>query len=225
MMEQAKNTMKHDYSRNTSPEPPDTRESLIARICDTGNSEAWTEFVRIYEPVVLRFIQRHDMQYADAAEVTQEVLSCIAKSIESWDGDRLHSTFRGWLYRITRNRTIDFLRKRRIEQARTAGQEHGLSQFAAKDDTESKEFQAEYEKQLFHWAAEKIKPTFKPVNWQAFWMSTVEGQPIEQVAERLQIECGAVYVARSRIMARLSKLIQERLNETNSSTEYQGKAT
>ena len=200
---------------------PDTRASLIARICDSADDDAWTEFVQIYQPVVQRFIQRHGLQYADAAEVTQEVLSRVAKSIETFDIEREQCTFRGWLYRITRNQAIDFLRKRNTDRSRNAGQENGLSQIADPglvnpSQLESSEFQAEFEKQLFHWAAEKTKPSFKPVNWQAFWLSTVDGLSIETVAERLEIECSAVYVARSRIMARLSKLIQERLNETQS---------
>jgi RNA polymerase sigma-70 factor (ECF subfamily) len=194
---------------------PDTRVSLIARICETGDDDAWTEFVQIYQPVVQRFIQRHGLQYADAAEVTQEVLSGVARSIESFDRDKEKGTFRGWLYRITRNKTIDFLRKKNVERTRNAGQGFGVSQIADPGADESVVFQAEYEKQLFHWAANKLKPTFKPRNWQAFWMSTVDGLSIEEVAEQLQVECGTVYVARSRIMARLSKMIQQRLSETN----------
>ena len=174
------------------------------------------EFVDIYQPVIQRFIQRHGLQHADAAEVTQEVLSRVAKSITTWDGGQQPSTFRGWLYRITRNLTIDFLRKRKIELARTVGQPAGLGQIAELESVESVEFRAEYERQLFHWAAEKLKPAFKLQNWQAFWMSTVEGMPIEEVARRLELECGAVYVARSRIMARMAKLVQERKNETSS---------
>ncbi|MFK7768580.1 MAG: RNA polymerase sigma factor [Mariniblastus sp.] len=199
---------------------PETRASLIARICDSGDEDSWTEFVQIYQPVVQRFIQRHGLQYADAAEVTQEVLTRVAKSIESFDMKREKCTFRGWLYRITRNQAIDFLRKRSVDRSRNAGQDNGLSQFADPNlanasRVESNEFQAEYEKQLFHWAAEKVKPSFKPSNWQAFWLSTVEGIPIEKVADRLDIEVSAVYVARSRIMSRLSKLIQQRLSETS----------
>lgn len=206
--------------------PPETRASLIARICDSSNDDAWSEFVRIYQPVVERFIQRHGLQYADAVEVTQEVLSRVAHSIESWDGDRQDSSFRGWLYRITRNRTIDFLRKRRLEKAMNSMDAGGLSQVADSnpccDISDSSDFQAEYEKELFRWAAAKIQPSFKPSNWKAFWRSTVDGLPIDQVARELNMDCGAVYVARSRIMARLSKMIQERMNETQGLPEDAG---
>ena len=194
---------------------PDTRASLIARICDLGNGDAWNEFASIYEPVILRFIQRHGLQSADAEEISQEVLSRVVKSISTWDGRQQQSTFRGWLYRITRNLTIDFLRKRKAELAKTVGLEGGLSQIPNSDTSASCEFQAEYEKQIFHWAAEQLKPTFKAGNWQAFWLSTVEGLPIEEVAQRLSMECSAIYVARSRIMSRLAKRIQEHLKETS----------
>ena len=57
----------------------DTRVTLIARMCDLGDDDAWTEFVQIYQPLVLRFVQRYGLQYADASEVTQEVLGRVAK--------------------------------------------------------------------------------------------------------------------------------------------------
>ena len=194
---------------------PDTRNSLIVRMCNREDEEAWAEFVQIYQPLVERFIQRHRLQYADAAEITQEVLSRVARSIESWDPNHEKSTFRGWLYRITRNLTIDFLRRKQNEQNRIPVADPSLSQIVDSSGAESVEFQAEYERQLFQWAAQRLKPSFKPVNWQAFWLSTVEGMPVEEVADRLKVKCGTVYVARSRIMARMSKLIQQRLNETN----------
>lgn len=200
---------------NQTNNGPETRLSLIAKICDHGNDDAWTEFVQIYEPLVLRFVQRHGIQFADASEVTQEVLSRVAGSIESWDSQSKNSTFRGWIHRITRNLTIDFLRKIKSQRSQYPKDDASLSQIVDTSEDQSKEFFAEYEKQLFQWAAQKLKPTFKPTNWEAFWLSTVEGESIESVAKKLAIDSGAVYVARSRIMARLSKLIQKRLNETN----------
>ena len=195
---------------------PETKVSLILRMRDSGDEDAWAEFVQIYQPLVQRFIQRHGLQYADAAEVTQEVLSRVANAIGTWDESRENSTFRGWLYRITRNLTFDFLRNKKVEAQRIKSGDSGLSQIADPSHSESQQFQAEFEKQIFYWAAAKIKPSFKPLNWQAFWMSTVDGIPIEEVAQQLKVECGTVYVARSRIMARLSKLIQNRLDETQS---------
>ena len=196
---------------------PETQLSLIVKIRDAGDEDAWSEFVQIYQPVVQRFVRRHGLQYADAVEITQEVLSRVAKSIESWDANHQKSTFRGWLYRITRNITIDFLRKKKIERQRMASSDAGLSQVADMgNNDQSQEFEREFEKQVFYWAVEKLKPSFKPANWQAFWMSTIDGVPVIDVAKQLQMTPGNVYVARSRIMSRLSELVQARMAETQS---------
>ena len=196
---------------------PETQLSLIVKIRDAGDEDAWSEFVQIYQPVVQRFVRRHSLQYADAVEITQEVLSRVAKSIESWDANHQKSTFRGWLYRITRNITIDFLRKKKIERQRMTSSDAGLSQVADMgNNDQSQEFEREFEKQVFYWAAEKLKPSFKPANWQAFWMSTIDGVPVIDVAKQLQMTPGNVYVARSRIMSRLSELVQARMAETQS---------
>lgn len=193
---------------------PETRVTLIAKMRDSGDEDAWSEFVQIYQPVVQRFIQRHGLQDADAAEVTQEVLIRVAKSIESWDRSHSRATFRGWLYTITRNIAIDFLRKKRVERRRIQQGDVGLSDIADPNDQASKDlFHAELKKQIFNWAAAQIKERFKPINWQAFWLTSVEGQSIDEVAKKLGLECSAIYVARSRIISRLSKLIQSRMDE------------
>lgn len=196
---------------------PKTRLSLIAKLANTKDEKAWAEFVSIYEPVIQRFLAKYGLQYADAAEVTQEVLGGVLQSIESWDHLGESSTFRGWLYRLTRNKAVDLIRRRTKEAQFKLISDSRLGQIAQSNfaDADS-EFLGEFERQLFHWAVEKIRPTIKLINWQAFWRSTVEGQPIERVSKDLQIDSSAIYVARCRIMKRLIQLVQTRLDESTS---------
>ncbi len=67
----------------------------------------------------------------------------------------------------------------------------------------------EYQLRLFHWAAARIRPEFRESTWQAFWKTTVENIPIEQAASSLGLTAGAIYVARSRVLARLKTAISE----------------
>ncbi len=73
-------------------------------------------------------------------------------------------------------------------------------------------FEREYRHQLLLWAAEQIRAEFRESTWQAFWRSYVEGQPIAEVAQQLDISEGNVYVARSRIVARLKSKVHESID-------------
>ena len=39
--------------------------------------------------------------------------------------------------------------------------------------------------QRLHEACERVRRRVEPQTWQAFWLTTVEGEPVEAVAERL----------------------------------------
>ena len=78
----------------------------------------------------------------------------------------------------------------------------------AADSDESDYFDQEYKRQTFRWATQQIRGEFRESTWQAFWRTCVEGQGIKQVAAELNMSLGAVYVARSRVMARLRKKVE-----------------
>ena len=80
---------------------------------------------------------------------------------------------------------------------------------AAVDSEDSKLFDLEYKKIVFHRAAESIRHEFTESTWQAFWQTGVENEDIKSVAEQLEISAGAVYIARSRVLARLRERVQE----------------
>ncbi len=50
-----------------------------------------------------------------------------------------------------------------------------------------------------------MKREFRPNTWEAFWRTAVDGQVSEEVAGKLKMSVGAVYVAKSRVLARLAR--------------------
>ncbi len=66
----------------------------------------------------------------------------------------------------------------------------------------------EYHQRLFDWAAEKVRSSFRPLTWQAFWQTAVEHRDVRDVAAELGLSVGAVYIARSRVLARIREQIQ-----------------
>src|SRR5690349_18339443 len=82
---------------------PMTRASLLVRIRNRRDTEAWAEFVEIYAPLIYALVRRHGLQDADAADLTQEVLKSVLRSAADFRYDPARGTFRGWLVTVTRN--------------------------------------------------------------------------------------------------------------------------
>ena len=91
---------------------PTTRASLLFRLRDWQDHEAWVEFVSLYEPVAYRLLRRHGLQDADAREVVQQLLVAVSRSIDRWDPDKDRGTFRAWLRCVVRNLVINWLKAR-----------------------------------------------------------------------------------------------------------------
>lgn len=191
----------------------DTRASLILRLRSADDAAAWHEFVEIYQPVIQRIARRKGLQDADARDVTQTVLSRIAQVVNRWDPDPAKGTFRGWLFRITHNLVVQFLRERSRNPAAAAAQmawnDVDWSAIAASDSAESRIFLLERERQLFLWSAQRIRREIEPRTWEVFWRTAVLNEPISQVASDLSLRRGTIYVIRSRVMARLRELVRE----------------
>ena len=62
---------------------------------------------------------------------------------------------------------------------------------------------------LFRWASRQVEDEFTPRTWQAFWQTAVEARPPVAVASELGLSVGAVYIARSRVLARIKKRIEQ----------------
>jgi RNA polymerase sigma factor (sigma-70 family) len=189
-------------------EIPDTRLSLLIRLRDGGDQRAWAELLEIYQPLIYRLARRKGLQHADAEELTQEAFMAVAAAIDRWDPDPARGSFRGWLFRIARNMTINFLTRSRPEEMGT-GFRQLIDQQPAPSADDATFFGREYKREALRWAAGEIRDEFRDSTWQAFWATAVEGRDIRETAAALEISVGAVYAARSRIMARLKRKVQQ----------------
>src|SRR5262249_47810837 len=89
----------------------------------------------------------------------------------------------------------------------TAAQEF-LQEQPAPDGGEDDLWQQEYRRRCFLWAAERVRAGFEERSWRAFWSTAVEGRPAVEVAAAVGLTVGAVYTARSRVLARIRKEIE-----------------
>lgn len=189
---------------------PDTRPSLLCRLRDHGDEQAWDEFVRIYRPVIHRVAVAKGMQPADADDLTQQVLVSVSGAIAKFDPHRSGGRFRTWLRRIADNAIINALTRRQGDRGiGDGGVTRLLANHADDGSDESQLIETEFRRQLFLVAARSVKARTDPNNWAAFWRTTVEQDSVERVASELGKSTGAVYAARSRVMKRLRQQVQQ----------------
>jgi RNA polymerase sigma-70 factor (ECF subfamily) len=169
--------------------------------------------------LIFRICQKKGLQYADAVDATQEVLSRVSRAIERFRPQANKASFRPWLYQITRNVVTDYFRRRGKMDDDLEPQDLLALAEARPETNETTEFRIEYQKQIFLVIAREVSKQVKPQTWQAFWKTEVERRPIPEVAQELGLNAGAVYVARSRVLARLRKAAQERLDDSSETSQ------
>ncbi len=185
---------------------PETRVSLIRRLADRNDVDAWTYFEDHYQQPVYRFARSHGLQPDDALDVVQEVLMAVHKSATNWSPSGRAGSFRAWLAEAARRVTMQITRQR----ARI-GRGKGGSGFAMETEWLAEESLANAEDErrwMFYCAAAIVQKEVNPQQWMAFWLTAVEGKSAEQVSDQLSMKTGTVYSAKCRILAKLKSVIE-----------------
>src|SRR5262249_46473008 len=91
---------------------PETDLTLLARLKDPADQLAWSEFVELYRPAIVRLGARKGFQPADRDDLAQNVFLAVAGAIARWQPDGTRAKFRTWLFTIASRAVIDAVRRR-----------------------------------------------------------------------------------------------------------------
>src|SRR5262245_1621513 len=185
---------------------PLTRHSLLVRLKDPADAAAWRTFVDVYGPAVFAFARRNGLQPADAADLTQDVCRNVASAMRSFDYDPDRGQFRSWLFSVVRNQLKMFLRAR-ARHARAAAGAELLAEVP--EATAAESWDLECRRRLFAWACNRVRPTVSAATWAAFWRTSVGDASGETVARETGLTPAAVYLAKSRVLAKLRRVVAE----------------
>jgi RNA polymerase sigma-70 factor (ECF subfamily) len=176
-----------------------TSASLLEQLRVAPAPETWSRFVKLYTPLLFFWARKLGLRDADAADLVQDVFTTLVQKMPSFHYDQQKS-FRSWLRTILMNKGRDALR--RAAQSPLADGAAGLSGVADPDEAVAL-VEAEYRQHLLNHALELMQREFPVKTWKACWEHVVMGRPAAEVAAELGIVVGAVYVAKSRVLARV----------------------
>jgi RNA polymerase sigma-70 factor, ECF subfamily len=95
-------------------------EVLVRRVAQSGDERALSELYDRYAGVIYGAGMRYLGDRALAEDLVQDVFTSVWRSATGFDPSR--ASFATWVYRITRNRATDLIRRRRA-RVRTVGGE------------------------------------------------------------------------------------------------------
>lgn len=184
-------------------EAPETRESLILRLHDAEDREAWEQFTEIYRPVVYRLARLNGLQDADAQDLSQRVLLSVSQSISDWE-PRPGVRFRHWLSRVAKNAVVNLLTRKPRDLAQGGSDLLPvLAEQAAGESGIGQTYEQEYQRQLYRRAADVVRSRADETTWLAFSLTMIDGHSVEYASQQLGLSVGSIYAARSRIVRRL----------------------
>ena len=177
---------------------PDTEPTLVRRLSDARDDEAWQRFDALYRPVVYRYARSRGLQHSDAEALVSEVMHRVFRAAARWSsgagvagsetGSERPNQFRAWLRRVAENALLNLV-TRQLSRRGTGGTSHQLSLAGRPlpDDDSRLQWEQQHRQHLFLTAAGKVKAEVDEDHWRLFWQTHVDGLPIDQAAIRCRI--------------------------------------
>ena len=186
---------------------PATTTLLLERLGDGRDQVAWSEFDERFRGVILSMALRLGLSRADADEVTQDTMLQAFRDYKLGKYDRSRGRLSSWLIGIARNRIIDAMRRRRKEHGSLP---LGISEEDLSEVAVAQAFDHALERRIFERAWEWLQANThgRDESMRAFELTAMRGVPVGEAAAQCSMSVDQVYVARSRVSARLREAVE-----------------
>jgi len=182
-----------------------TSASLLDRVKRDPQSAAWQRLLEIYEPLIRGWLRRHNLVESDADDLLQEVMTVVVRRIPEFEHNGRVGAFRTWLKSITANCLRDHWRSGRRRPTATGNSDFQELLAQLEDPTSglSTSWDQEHDRHVARKLLEMLRGDFEPTTWQAFQRTALEGAAAADAAQELGLTTNAVFIAKSRVLARL----------------------
>jgi RNA polymerase sigma-70 factor (ECF subfamily) len=181
----------------------ETRQSLLLR-AQTGETDAWKDLTDLYRPLILSWLNRQGVPARDLEDLSQEVLLSVVKQLPGFQHSGHPGAFRSWLRTIVCRRTADYWRALDdVTPAGGSGATAALQQIADPDSDLNRQWNEEHDRYVIHCLLDLVEEEFEPVTLQAFRRVALDLVSGAEAAQELGLSVAAVYVAKSRVLARI----------------------
>jgi RNA polymerase sigma factor (sigma-70 family) len=182
----------------------ETRSTLLQRLADGDDSEAWQIFDKLYRPMLVGYGVSRGLVQADSEDVAQQCVQQVIKHISGYQ-HRDPGSFKAWLRTIAENKICDLHRARKEHQAASGIMSNAQDPAPTPDQA----WEQHWLIQHLRYSVEQIRPDIAEHTYWAFYHTVIDGDAPQTVAERLAISVNQVYVAKYRVLERIRSALNE----------------
>jgi RNA polymerase sigma-70 factor (ECF subfamily) len=193
-----------------------TSWTLVARLKNIDDQEAWRQFYDLYSRLVLGVARKAGLQSTEAEEVLQETLASVAKHIQVFKADPAHGSFRAWLMQMARWRIRDQFAKRLPtagESAKAAGDDSATTPLLERVAEAPVNLEAlcdtEWRERLREEAFKQLQLETSAEHYQIFHLLAVEEKTPAEVARMLGRSQPQIYVIKHRVARNLKRIVRQ----------------
>ena len=85
-----------------------TSISLLDILQQGDDQAAWERMLKIYQPLIKKWLVRFDAPTDDLNDLSQNVLTVVVRKLPSFEHAGREGSFRSWVRNITRNCLLEF---------------------------------------------------------------------------------------------------------------------
>ncbi|MFH1419975.1 MAG: sigma-70 family RNA polymerase sigma factor [Planctomycetota bacterium] len=176
-----------------------TRPSLLIRVRNQRDQDAWHEFDAIYRPMLRRFARVRGLDDGAADEVAQECMVAVSRYIGGFEYDPQKGRFKGWLRTLVNNRIRNMLRDRHEVQAESQDFKRPEHQGRTPEEIFDAIWKQEHLKQCLRFVKREVESS----TFDAFVAYAMEERSIEDVCEAFKMTANQVHAIKSRMIKRI----------------------
>lgn len=180
-----------------------TRQSLLLRLRDRGDQDAWSVFYELYAPLLLRYAAACGLGRSEAEEVRDHCLEIAARKLPGFRYEAGRGGFKAWLHRIARDRVVDLQRR-----ARAGGAGTPLDDAPDPADGPPELWERNWRREHLRYALEQARAGASLRDFRAFEMLLLEDASVPEVCAALAMNPNQVYKARLRLLQRVRAVLE-----------------
>jgi RNA polymerase sigma-70 factor (ECF subfamily) len=172
-----------------------TRASLLIRVRDPRDSDAWEEFHKLYAPLLYAYARARGLNHNDADEIRSVCYEAIVRQMPSFEYEKDRGGFKAWLRTLVQRRVVDWVRKRRENQA-------GSGELVAVEDSADgpdDAWERSWRQRHLAYCVEKVRTAVSEQTYSAFRL-LLDDTPVPQICDQLGMNPNQVYKAKARVL-------------------------